>query len=41
MPMTKREIDRLLAVLVRKTKPVSTALVEQTLSPADLPPSPL
>jgi trehalose 6-phosphate phosphatase len=38
---SQREIDRLLAVLVRKTKPVSTALVEQTLSPADLPPSPL
>lgn len=34
---TQREIDRLLAVLVRKAMPVSTALMEHGLSPADRP----
>uniref|UniRef100_Q029X7 Trehalose 6-phosphate phosphatase n=1 Tax=Solibacter usitatus (strain Ellin6076) TaxID=234267 RepID=Q029X7_SOLUE len=34
---TQREIDRLLAVLVRKTKAVENALVGHTVSPADQP----
>jgi hypothetical protein len=34
---TQSEIDRLLAVLVRKNKPVSTALVGQELSPSGSP----